>query len=59
MVNLKSKEGNNSFEVRNTPYAGITRIRFFGSDLSLSAPLSYRRQNYNFFSLLTDKKIRK
>lgn len=28
------------------PYGGIIRIRFNGSDLSLSAPLSKRRQKY-------------
>jgi hypothetical protein len=31
------------------PYGGIIRIRFNGSDLSLSAPLSKRRQKYIFF----------
>ena len=34
---------------RLSPYGGIIRIRFNGSDLSLSAPLSKRRQKYNFF----------
>ena len=33
---------------RLSPYGGIIRIRFNGSDLSLSAPLSKRRQRYNF-----------
>ena len=28
------------------PYGGIIRIRFNGSNLSLSAPLSKRRQKY-------------
>ena len=31
---------------RLSPYGGIIRIRFNGSDLSLSAPLSKRRQKY-------------
>lgn len=31
---------------RLSPYGGIIRIRFNGSDLSLSAPLSKRRQRY-------------
>ena len=31
---------------RLSPYDGIIRIRFNGSDLSLSAPLSKRRQKY-------------
>ena len=34
---------------RNSPYVGIIRIRFIGSILSLSAPLSFRRQKYDFF----------
>ena len=34
---------------RLSPYGGIIRIRFNGSDLSLTAPLSKRRQKYNFF----------
>ena len=36
---------------RLSPYGGIIRIRFNGSDLSLSAPLSKRRQKYEFFGL--------
>ena len=31
---------------RLSPYGGIIRIRFNGSNLSLSAPLSKRRQKY-------------
>ena len=36
----------------NSPYGGIIRIRFNGSDLSLSAPLSKRRQKYVFFQFI-------
>ena len=40
---------------RLSPYGGIIRIRFNGSDLSLSAPLSKRRQRYNFYLSLNEK----
>ena len=37
---------------RLSPYGGIIRIRFNGSDLSLPAPLSKRRQKYVFFQFI-------
>ena len=38
---------------RLSPYGGIIRIRFNGSDLSLTAPLSKRRQKYDFLGYLS------
>ena len=40
---------------RLSPYGGIIRIRYNGSDLSLSAPLSKRRQKYYFFLMYITK----
>ena len=39
---------------RLSPYGGIIRIRFNGSDLSHSAPLSKRRQRYVFLDYLPE-----
>jgi len=39
------------------PYGGIIRIRFNGSDLSLSAPLSKRRQKYKKNGLANDPRF--
>ena len=41
---------------RNSPYVGIIRIRFIGSILSLSAPLSFGGKSTTFFFYLNREK---
>ncbi len=50
MLNINTERGNRGR--CSSPYGGIIRIRFNGSNLSLKAPLSNGGKNIIFFVLL-------